>query len=68
MTYSNKTEATEYGPRPYIGHYNTTTYIDGTFYIQFPSNVSLLNEFMCGPLNREGPLCENCKDGYDIAL
>ena len=23
---------------------------------------------MCGPLNREGPLCEKCKDGYGIAL
>ena len=37
-------------------------------YLQLPSNVSLLNEFMCGPLNREGPLCEKCKDGYGIAL
>ena len=57
MSYSNKTGATEYGPHPYIGCYNTTTYIDGTFYIQFRSHVSLLNEFMCGPLNREGELC-----------
>ena len=23
---------------------------------------------MCGPLNREGPLCGRCKDGYGIAL
>ena len=23
---------------------------------------------MCGPLNREGALCEKCKDGYGIAL
>ena len=37
-------------------------------YIQLPSNVSLLNEFMCGPLNREGPLCGRCKDGYGIAV
>ena len=36
------------------------------FFIQLPSNVSLLNEFMCGPLNREGQLCGKCKDG--IAL
>ena len=33
-----------------------------------PSNVSLLNKFMCGPLNREGELCGKCKDGYGIAL
>ena len=30
--------------------------------------MSLLNEFMCGPLNRESTLCEKCKDGYGIAL
>ena len=32
------------------------------------SNVFLLNESMCKPLNREGPLCGRCKDGYGIAL
>ena len=67
MTYNNSTGATECGTCPYIGHYNTT-YVSGILYIQLPSNVSLLNEFMCGPLNREGPLCGRCKDGYGIAL
>ena len=67
MTYNNTTGTTEYGTCPFIGHYNTT-YGAGIFYIQLPSNVSLLNEFMCGPLNREGPLCGRCKDGYGIAL
>ena len=64
MTYSNKTGVTEFGPCPYIAHYNTTHH----FHIQLPSNLSLLNEFMCGPLNREGELCGKCKDGYGIAL
>ena len=67
MTYNNTTGATEHGACPYIGHYNTTR-IEGIFYIQLPSNVSLLNELMCGPLNREGPLCGRCKGGYGIAL
>ena len=67
MTYNNTTGATEHGACPYIGHYNTT-HVDDIFYIQLPSNVSLLNENMCGPLNREGPLCGRCKDGYGIAL
>jgi len=67
MTYNSKTETTEFGSCPYIAHYNTTP-VDHVFYIQLPSNVSLLNEFMCGPLNREGPLCGKCKDGYGIAL
>ena len=67
MTYDNSTETTEYGPCPYIAHYNTTS-VDYVFYLHLPSNVSLVNEFMCGPLNREGPLCGKCKDGYGIAL
>ena len=67
MTYNSTTGATEFGACPYIAHYNTTRF-HGVFYIQLPSNVSSLNEFMCGPLNREGPLCGECKDGYGIAL
>ena len=70
MTYDNATGATEYGPCPYIAHYNTTTIpVDRhAYYIKLPSNVSYLNEFMCGPLNREGLLCGKCKDGYGTAL
>ena len=67
MTYNSSTEVTEYGPCPYIAHYNTTT-VERELDIQLPVNVSLLNEFMCGPLNREGELCGKCKDKYGIAL
>ena len=59
--------ATEYGPCPYIARYNTNS-VDHAFYIHLPSNVSLPNEFMCGPLNRKGRLCGKCKDGYGTAL
>ena len=68
MTYNNTTGSTEFGACPYIGHYNKTTYVDDLTCIQLPSNVSLLNEFMCGPLNRKGELCGKCKNGYGIAL
>ena len=68
MTYNSENEATEVGPCPYIQHYNTTTIIDNILFFQLPSNVSLLNEFMCGPLNQEGALCGKCKDDYGIAL
>ena len=68
MTYNSTTGVTEYGDCPYIAHYNTTTTVHDLFYIRLPTNVSLVNEFMCGPLNREGPLCGECKDGYGIAL
>ena len=67
MTYNSETKVTAVGPCPYIAHYNTTS-VDYLFYIQLPSNVSLLKQSMCGPLNREGPLCGKCEDGYGIAL
>ena len=68
MTYNSTTDTTEYGPCPYLAHYNGITEVGGMYYTQLPKNVSLLNEFICGPLNREGPLCAKCKDGYGIAL
>ena len=68
MTYNNTTGVTEFGACPYIAHYNTTAHLYDVFFIQMPSNVSLVNEFMCGPLNQEGELCGKCKDGYGIAL
>ena len=67
MTYNYTTKTAEYGPCPYITHYAPVS-VDYVFYIQLPQNVTLLNEFMCGPLNREGELCGKCKDGYGIAL
>ena len=67
MTYNSSTEVIEYGPCPYIARYNTTT-VERELDIQLPVNVSLLNEFMCGPLNREGELCGKCKEGYGTAL
>ena len=36
-------------------------------YTLLPKNVSLLNELMCGPLNREGYLCKDCIRGYGLA-
>ena len=44
------------------------TYSDGLhWYIQLPDNISELNDYMCGPLNRKGRLCSECKDGYGLA-
>ena len=33
-------------------------------YIKLPDNISELNDYMCGPMNRKGFLCEDCIDGY----
>ena len=36
-------------------------------YITFPKNVSKVNEFMCGSLNRTGLLCSQCQEGLSLA-
>jgi len=64
MTYNSTNGNTEYGKCPYIADYTTKDYI----YIQLPGNVSQLNKFMCGPLNRESTLCGRCKPGYGTAF
>ena len=33
-------------------------------YIQLPNNISELNDFMCGPMNRKGRGCFECIDGF----
>ena len=33
-------------------------------YIQLPSNISELNDYMCKPMNRKGFLCKDCIDGF----
>ena len=37
-------------------------------YLEMPSNASQLDEVMCGPYNRRGVLCGECKDGYGPAV
>ena len=64
MTYDNVTETTQYAKCPYAAEYPTADQV----YIKLPQNVSLLNDFMCGPLNREGTLCGRCKPEYGPAL
>jgi hypothetical protein len=33
-------------------------------YITLPGNISELNEYMCGPMNRKGLVCSECKEGF----
>ena len=62
MTYENETM--ECAKCPYVAEYPTADQV----YIKLPQNVSLLNDFMCGPLNREGTLCGRCKPEYGPAV
>ena len=33
-------------------------------FITLPENISELNNYMCGPMNRKGLVCSECIDGY----
>lgn len=46
------------------GH-NLTNLLD---YIQLPSNISELNDYMCKPMNRKGFLCKDCIDGFGPSI
>ena len=37
-------------------------------YIKLPDNISELNDYMCGPMDRKGFLCKNCIDGYGTSV
>ena len=54
----------------YIGGcpYGLTFTIINRLYSEMPSNASQLDEVMCGPYNRRGLLCGECKDGYGPAV
>ena len=37
-------------------------------YLPDRSNISLLNELFCSPVNRNGTLCGKCSNGYGVAI
>ena len=49
----------------YLKGYNYTVTTNG---ILLPNNISELNRYMCGPLNREDYMCKECNDGYGPAV
>ena len=59
MTYDEEKGEEVLGSSVY-GYYGMTYKI----YHPLPRNKTLLNEAMCGPYNRKGRLCGECKDGY----
>ena len=48
----------------YLEGYNLTVIKDGSTGTLLPNNISELNSYMCGPLNREDYLCNKCRSGY----
>ena len=64
MTYNESMDVTVAGRCPYNSH--KTDYQEK--YVKLPQNISHLNEFMCGVLNRTGPLCSHCKAGLGVPV
>ena len=62
MTYDEESGTSTLSYCPYFtlqGHN-----ISGPGLINLPDNISELNEYMCGPMNRKGIVCSECIDGY----
>ena len=64
LTYSYSTDVQVVGGCPYNSHSPDSD----EMYVKLPRNISLLNEFMCGGLNRGGVLCSHCKEGLGIPV
>ena len=67
-TFDNDTRKTDVGKCPYMLFNRKYAKFSENGYIKLPENVSDLNQFMCGPWNREGYLCHKCKPEYGITI
>ena len=63
-TYNEETRLLSITNCPYFQQngYNINITIPG--YIKLPRNLSQLNDYMCGALNRKGVVCSECADGF----
>ena len=61
-TYNEENKHLSIAKCPYFqpNGYNIT--VSG--YINLPRNLSQLNDYMCGPLNRKGLVCSECANGF----
>ena len=64
MTLNGSSGITQLGRCSYFNHQKPTDRL----YLALPTNISCLNDFMCGPLNRKGLLCRDCLDGFGPAV
>ena len=63
VTYDEKITLLSIYDCPYfqLEKYNTTI---NNVQIELPQNLSQLNDYMCGPLNRKGLVCSECANGF----
>ena len=64
MTHDDSSGNLFLGRAIYCNHQKPTDHL----YLKLPTNTSVLNDFMCGPLNRKGLLCMDCMDGFGPAV
>ena len=70
-TFSEKTKILSYSKLPLdqLNSYNIYNMSTEKFgYIILPRNLSQLNDYMCGPLNRKGLVCSQCADGFGPSI
>ena len=74
VTYNERTRMVAFSACPYFQpNSDYTMFKDdcNSWYVQLPDNmdiVSELNDYICGPLNRKGRVCSECKDGFGPAI
>ena len=64
MDYNEEKDVVFIGGCPFV---NQKGGVDGV-YVKPPQNVSELNQFLCGGLNRTGALCNQCQEGLGTAI
>ena len=62
MTYNNESGIVSTSYCPYFDIQSYSVFKPGR--IRLPDNISELNHYMCGPMNRKGLVCSECIDGY----
>ena len=70
-TYNEKTGIVSFSSCPYFQSdgFNVSVIRESNFWsIQLPENISTLNEYMCGSLNRIGNVCSECARGFGPAV
>ena len=70
-TYDNNTGIVSYAHCPYFiqsNGLNLMKFEQQIWYVLLPENMSELNEYLCGAMNRKGRVCSQCKDGFGPAI
>ena len=67
ITYDNSKQTFEFGSCHYF-QAKQGYHITEQGYVLLPDNVSEFNSYMCGLMNRKGPLCSECMDGFGPAM